>query len=562
MTKKTNRFRKNRRRRENGQAALFLMLGLGLFLLGAMGFAVDMANLWMHRQSSQNAADAACTAAATDMVNDANGATNSGGFTAGTAFNCSGNSTFAPCQYAGFNGYTATGLTAGAPSTEVAVSFPSSVPGVQDCSATPTPAVCTSAGFPANAFVRVTVTDRIQSFFVGLFSGGTTMDVGATATCGAVLSDAPIPLLILDPKNESSVTANGNWGVAIYGGPQRSIQVNSPSSTAINMAGTSGVFDLSQGGKDHTGSDLGVTGTESATNFNGGTTGNWLSPKPAISDPFQLLPVPLKPPAGTTSSVPTGTNGCPAGPCTEYTAGSYPGIIVKNSTAIFDPGLYYLDGDFTADSNSCLRPSTLAGDLTGGEIFYFHTGTLNIDDNSGHIAPQGCPSGAGIATLVGSGTGQLKNGVKCTSSSDVPGNLPATITGNLLMGPCSGPYGDPLGLSDPIGEQHGIVFFGNRDTAGAAPSFGGGGTGAVLGSLYFHYCNSSDNTATVKGLGSNCNSSTGYTDVLTLGGGSGSTSYVVGDMVTDKLTTHGNPNINMDLNPNALYYVLKASLLQ
>src|SRR5437764_14858168 len=108
MVKKTDRFNEGHSRRENGQAALFLMLGMGLFLMGGIGFAVDMANMWMHRQASQNAADAACTAAAMDMVNDANGATNSGGFTPGTGFNCSSNATSAPCQYAGFNGYTAT----------------------------------------------------------------------------------------------------------------------------------------------------------------------------------------------------------------------------------------------------------------------------------------------------------------------------------------------------------------------------------------------------------------------------------------------------------------------
>jgi hypothetical protein len=38
--------------------------------------------------------------------------------------------------------------------------------------------------------------------------------------------------------------------------------------------------------------------------------------------------------------------------------------------------------------------------------------------------------------------------------------------------------------------------------------------------------------------------------------------YVLGDIVTDQLYLHGNPCINMDLNPSAAYWVLKASLLQ
>jgi hypothetical protein len=129
------------------------------------------------------------------------------------------------------------------------------------------------------------------------------------------------------------------------------------------------------------------------------------------------------------------------------------------------------------------------------------------------------------------------------------------------MGPCTGPYGDPLGTDDPIGEQHGVVFFGNRSAnlaaAGTQPAWGGGGTAALLGSLYFHYCNSPDGT----GLGSNCPTSA-FTDQMTLQGNPGSTSYIVGNIVTDQLGLGGTPQIFMDLNPNALYYVIKASLLQ
>ena len=75
--------------------------------------------------------------------------------------------------------------------------------------------------------------------------------------------------------------------------------------------------------------------------------------------------------------------------------------------------------------------------------------------------------------------------------------------------------------------------------------------------MYFHYCNSVDGA----GLGTNCNSAA-YTDKLSLQGGSASDTFVIGDVVTDKLDLGGNPQIEMDLNPNALFYVFKASLLQ
>lgn len=47
---------------ESGQAAISLVLILGLFLLGVLGFAVDFTNMWFHRQAATAAADAACQA--------------------------------------------------------------------------------------------------------------------------------------------------------------------------------------------------------------------------------------------------------------------------------------------------------------------------------------------------------------------------------------------------------------------------------------------------------------------------------------------------------------------
>src|SRR6266851_3704567 len=93
------------RRHEAGQVILFVVLGLGIFLIGAMAFAIDLSNLWFNRQSAQTAADAACTAGVEDLLADTvNGGTH-GGFTAGTAFDCNTNSAFAPCAYASLNGF-------------------------------------------------------------------------------------------------------------------------------------------------------------------------------------------------------------------------------------------------------------------------------------------------------------------------------------------------------------------------------------------------------------------------------------------------------------------------
>ncbi len=566
---------------ESGQAIMFVLLAMGLVLLGAIAFSVDMGNLWFHRQSAQNVADSACTAAAMDMLFTANGGGAKGGFTPGTNFSCSGSPTAAPCVYATKNmGYAASTLTAGTQGYDVAFKFPTSIPGLPTCTTGKgAPAICNDPTALTNNFVQVNVDDRVRLSFAGLLSGSTTTDVGAQAKCGVVLANSPIPLLVLDPRNETSVDNVGTFNIAIVGGPQRSIQVNSSSSSAVTISGTPGKFDLTQGGQYLTGSDFGVTGTEGATNFVTGTSGQWIDQTPAISDPFAAIAAPSQP-AGT-PTVTYGVTGAaatlfgcpdPAGGCDHYTPGHYSGgIEVKTNKpsgsgatgyAVFDPGIYYLDGDFKADANSCLRTSKLTGDGSGGTMFYFSgTGTLNIGANSGKLS--NCQTAKVPLTQVrciNSGTG----------TTVLPDNVVTAggLIGNVLLGPCQAPtgggtnYGDPLGADDPLGEQRGMLFFQNRSAnlaaAGNQPSWGGGGAFGLAGMMYFHYCNSADGA----GLGSNCNTSSGFTDQLSLGGGSASTTFVIGDMVVDKLHMNGTPNIEMDLNPNALFYVFKASLLQ
>src|SRR2546428_8979766 len=107
---KPNTFRsRSKRRPESGQVMLFVLLGLGLFLIGAMAFAIDMSNLWFNRQAAQTAADAACTAGAMDMLVDyTNGTTSQGGFSVSgspAAVHCDATPTAAPCKYAALNGF-------------------------------------------------------------------------------------------------------------------------------------------------------------------------------------------------------------------------------------------------------------------------------------------------------------------------------------------------------------------------------------------------------------------------------------------------------------------------
>ncbi|MCU1309701.1 MAG: hypothetical protein JWO20_826 [Candidatus Angelobacter sp.] len=577
MTKFSFTTTRTRSNRESGQAMVFILLGLGIFLLGAIAFAVDLGNLWFNRQSAQTAADAACAAGAMDLLLDGtNGTNNQGGFTAAvnTKFDCNGNTTASPCLYAGFNGYSST-VAAGSTAlgNNVSVSFPASVPGVV------TPPVSVAA----TPFMRVDVTNNQPTFFAGMLGGITKQTVRAFAVCGVAQATAPIPIVILDPHNPTNKTSafdiQGSPTVTIYGGPGQSIQVNSDDPAAVNIGGNAQV-DLSQGGPAHTGSSFGTLGGPFATpavtkNFNPGTTGQWLVPSPTINDPFQQLAAPSLVPSAPAAipiatGVAPGVRGCAAdskNTCDEYAPGFYAsGICVGTSCpgkfsdfAIFQPGIYYLGGNLTALSNSCLRISTAAGQGIGGVMFYLSgSATVQINSNSGTKCD---PAQTFVTQPNGAGPGSLPYGVGCAASTQYPGNLPATLTGNVLLAPCTGTYGDTYlaaGNTPPasIGPQRGMLFFQDRSSKGQTSSAGGGGSYVLAGTMYFHSCNST-------GTGTNCGSTPTYwSNSLQLQGGSGSSTYVLGQIIVDNLQLGGNSGIYMDLNPSSAFTVLKASLYQ
>ena len=579
---KTNRNwrRRGHRSGEAGQAMLFILLVMGIFLLGALCFAFDMSNMWFHRQAAQTAADAACAAGAMDILVDAQGgATGHQGFTLGTAYSCTTASTDSVCSYAAKNGYNSNNAF---PGNLVSVTFPTTAatgapPGVDD-------STCTACGaFP---FIRVDIVDHVQTFFLGLLNGSTTKDLRAFSTCGVELATAPIPLIVLDPRNTDGATLStqGNPVISIYGGPQRSIEVNSSYTGAVNIGGSAQI-DLSQGGPatPPTGSDLGTFGgpTTAPSGFLPGTTGHWIAPAAPINDPFATVPAPAQPShVGTITSVAPGVNGCPAtgvNGCDEYSPGYYAGptgIHVSGPggpnlhPAIFDPGIYYVVGGFSADSNSCLRPSTAVGDGSGGTMFYFaDTNSISVAANSG----KKCPAASSTYFNTTSGTGSLLYGAKCTNASSIPSNLPASLSGSVLLGPCQAPtvstlcdpncainYGDPQGTADPIGEQRGFLFFQNRaKNASTNPQWQGGGQFLLSGTMYFHQCKTSGSDS-----GTGCSTASAYNDSVLLGGNSGSGTYVLGQIVADQIRLGGTSGLTMDLNPSTVFSILKASIFQ
>ena len=108
----------------------------------------------------------------------------------------------------------------------------------------------------------------------------------------------------------------------------------------------------------------------------------------------------------------------------------------------------------------------------------------------------------------------------------------------------------------PSGVVNGITIRNNLLEDVSSANWGGNGQFLLAGTMYFHSCNSS-------ATGVDCKTATPYyTDFLTLGGTSGSGTYVLGNVVTDKLELGGTSALTMDLNSNVAFSILKATLLR
>lgn len=544
-----------------GQALVIVVLSFAIFLIGVVGFATDYTAFWFKRQRVQAAADATCLSGAVDLMLYATGGeTPNMNFTPakGATLDCSTNPTAAPCQIAAINGYNATHS-----GKHVVMTFPATVSGA------------TAPGGVSVPFIQVDVSHDVPTFFSRILSGNSTVSVHASATCGLASPGGPAPIIVLHPTDPYTIDMTGNKDtITVVGGPQRSIMVNSKNSSAVT-SGSLQAVDLHRAGPNRTGGNLATFGGQSTApaSVSLGQTGAWEYPALPITDPYAYYTVPVfnanllgrVDKALKGSQCNSAKRGCykydgcpdPAG-CDQYTAGYYPnGIQVKNATATFDPGVYYIAAGnisnvgLELNSNSNVRTSTAAGDGSGGIMFFFSgTSTLYVNANSGK-ASNGTNQIDVYYRDGGSNNGVASRALKCGPGyGDNPPDIPETIVGNVILGPCTGPYADPSGM------YRGFVFFQNRLSAPdpkVGPNWQGGGSTLVSGFMYFHQCGI-ENPKNAK-----CS---GHGDIVTLGGNPSSTSYVIGSLVTDKIATNGNPGIIMILNPAKSFPELKVAFLK
>src|SRR5690242_16338939 len=93
-----------RKKGERGQALILVLVAFSLFLLGAIGLAIDGSHLYAQRQMAQAAADAAATAAIMSVFNGTNTGANAFGVPP-TPHTCSTTDTITPCVYTRNNGF-------------------------------------------------------------------------------------------------------------------------------------------------------------------------------------------------------------------------------------------------------------------------------------------------------------------------------------------------------------------------------------------------------------------------------------------------------------------------
>jgi hypothetical protein len=447
-----------------------------------------------------------------------------------------------------------------------------------------------------------------------------------------------VGLLVLDPTSGTALASDGyepfhdggtSGNVTILGGPLFSIQVNSLSQN--NAAGSTGnvTIDLSHANlrTDGTcpGGDFGTSGGPNAQPFGINFSGKWVPHDSQILDPFAsfTLPTAYLPPSlgGTLAAAPlpqavsygwqldhTGASTfvyCPDSKnlCTRFSAGYYapgsPALAaineIKATTAIFDPGFYYIDCSgsgsssctypgMNLDSNSVVRPSGASYDLNGnpipaiwttgsaggayvgGTTFYFAgVGSINLQGNSGGpYATVDNFSTSSLYTPTSSsiGCGAQNQGPKCAlgtvpalgvqipcGSTSLPvcpspsPGLPSTLDSHVFLGPCG--TSNPFQL-ETSNTARGLTFMDAHNTkntfaGGTTPSVQGGGSWLVVGAMYFHQCTGAKAPQTCQAP------TTDYNDVLQLGGNGSESSFAFGSIVTDQLLLKGGSSIDLFL---------------
>jgi hypothetical protein len=300
---------------------------MSIFLIGALGLALDGSMLYGHRQMAQSAADAAAQGAMLSIFHGTN-ATATYPFATGTTpapYTCTTTDGTTPCAYARINGF------GGLASDSVSITYPTSVPGVN-----------LGAGNASAMTVRVqrSVNATLMAYF-----GVRTYTIAATATAAMVRFPMANCVIALDPSASDAFSISGNADMNLT---SCGIAVDSTSNSAFRANGN---ISLNATGIDVVG---GVDQNGNVTINPTPTTG--VTP---VGDPFASVPAP-----------PPGSCVTPNPPITSNTTlrpGTYCGgiSISGNASVTFQTGPYILLGGGLNASGTV--------SLTGSGVTFYNT---------------------------------------------------------------------------------------------------------------------------------------------------------------------------------------------
>jgi Flp pilus assembly protein TadG len=513
---------------EKGQAVLLVVVVMGIFLIGAVGLAIDVSQLFGQQQMAQVAADAAAQAAMLSVFQRVNTvATNPAQFSAapGTSFTCdTTHLPTTPCKYVQMNGF-------GSGDT-ITVSFSTCALAGGICG--------TVAAGQANQ-VTVAISRPVSNSLIRMLGGSAFTTTGATAIAAVLEVVAPVPILILHPNKSGALTGTGTTKIVITGGPSRSIQVNSSARTNAYNANV-GTIDLHLAGPDGTGADFGIFGGPVGPNPPAGTTwllgtGKYSQPASPIPDPLlDILPpgqpsdpsIPTAPATLPLKTISTPNYGCadtsPAG-CTLYRPGRYSsGIDQKQGTAIFQPGVYVManGNGFGSSANGALQMCVVTTLTNWPSPGVGCVSDPNLVTGDGMLVYN---EGGGIFSITGGAAAHLKG----TPETDASGNLAR--------------YG-------------GMLFFQDRTSpkTGNKPHvLGGGGCIDLIGTIYA--------TNTVDTILASAGSGFDHYQEIEYHGTPCSGTIRLGMMITDVLTLKGTADLSMQLNPLSIMKVQQVALI-
>ena len=494
-----------RRKKEAGQAVLLVVASMSIFLLGAVGLAVDGSHLYAQRQAAQAAADASAVAGIMSIFDGTGSGWDS------SAYTCTKTDTTTPCVYARTNGF---GKTSGTGADTVYVE--------------PDPSGVTVSNLDAGTpnLLRVTVT-RPVSMTLTKFVGLSSFNVKAQAMAAIVDVTSPVPMIITDPIGANALSMNGTTQIKICGGPTQSIQINSSSPSAFTGGGTvdlrkAGPLDTTGNCTAGTGANFGVFGGDST---NPGSVllgiGHYVSPSSPIQDPLAGVPPPSVPTtSGTTTSVAQGTYGCTvSGGCILFSPGLWTGGISvphPHDTLIFMPGVYYINGGGfdlkNTTASMCPVPASCSSDpVTGSGMVIYDTGPKS---------KSGCDSTGGFTIDTGVTASFLGADLSTASPPAAP----------------TSPY-------------YGILFFEDRNACAQTHTLGqGNGCFDLIGTIYI------TNTLALMKAGTD--------QTVDYHGTPCSSTANQGEIIVSDLSMQGNSQINMGLYPTGFLKVRQVALVQ